>query len=78
MQYDKPQDIYVQKSKGFRNKDKHGFVKVFHRSVLFPIVPIGSYQYNKFIEFMRSLSSTPKPFDVETQKRIGRPKKGQQ
>jgi len=43
---------YKAGQKGFAKNPR----KVFHRSCLYPIVPIGSSQFSKFIDYMRSIS----------------------
>ena len=57
MQHSLPKDSFNKRSgKHLGNEKQQGFVKLFHRSVLYPVVPIGSFQFNKFIDFMRSLN----------------------
>ena len=51
MNFRVPHD-YKSGQKGFAKNPR----KVFHRSCLYPIVPIGSSQFSKFIDYMRSIS----------------------
>ena len=51
MNFRVPHD-YKAGQKGFAKNPR----KVFHRSCLYPIVPIGSSQFSKFIDYMRSIS----------------------
>ena len=56
MFYEHPQDYQIiLPDKNDTKASQRAYKQIFHRSTLYPCVAIGSSQFNKFIEFMRSL-----------------------